>query len=68
MNNALKNKAQWIADLMKADGVKPEQVTPEMALAYMEQIGRKIEMIQNKYLTNSAARQAMQLNALVGLK
>ena len=53
---------------MAADGVKPSQVTPELAMAYMAEIGKRIEKAQNIYMTNSAARQSMQLNILKGLK
>jgi hypothetical protein len=52
--------AQWVADLMKQDGIKPEQVTPEIALAYLDVVGRKIVQIQNKYLTLVGAKTAMQ--------
>jgi hypothetical protein len=52
--------AQWVADLMAADGIKPEQVTPEIALAYLAVVGRKIEQIQNVYLTRAGAKTALQ--------
>ena len=58
--NELQNKAQWVADMMKKDGVTPEQVTPELALAYMDAIGSKIQSIQNTYLTRNGAKDAMQ--------
>ena len=56
----LTRKAQWVADMMRADGVTPEQVTESMALAYMQAIGRKIQAMQNTYLTRNGARDAMQ--------
>jgi hypothetical protein len=52
--------AKWVADLMAADGIKPEQVTPEIALAYLEVVGRKIQQIQNTYLTRVGAKTALQ--------
>jgi hypothetical protein len=53
------NHAQWVADLMKADGVKPEQVTTELVMAYFDEVGRKIKSIQSIYLTRNGAKQAM---------
>ena len=53
--------AKWVADLLKADGVPPEQVTPELALAYFDEVGRRIEKLQTAYLTRTGARSAMQL-------
>jgi len=52
--------AKWVADLMEADGIKPEQVTPEIALAYLAVVGRKIQQIQNTYLTRVGAKTALQ--------
>jgi hypothetical protein len=52
--------AQWVSDLMAADGIKPEQVTPDLALAYLEIVGRKIQQIQTGYLTKIGAKEAMQ--------
>jgi hypothetical protein len=52
--------AQWVADLMAADGIKPEQVTPDIALAYLAVVGRKIEQIQTTYLTRVGAKTALQ--------
>ena len=52
--------ATWVADLMEADGIKPEQVTPEIALAYLAVVGRKIQQIQNTYLTRVGAKTALQ--------
>ena len=52
--------AQWVADLMAADGIKPEQVTPELALAYLAIVGRKIVQIQSTYLTRIGAKTALQ--------
>ena len=53
-------KAKWAADMMKADGVKPEQFTEELAMAYMAAIGRRIESIQNLYLTSPEAKAQMR--------
>lgn len=58
------NYAKWVADLMKADGVTPEQVTPEMAVAYFCALKRKIDAIQTAYLYRTGARQAMQEHVL----
>jgi hypothetical protein len=52
--------AQWVADLMAADGIKPEQVTPDLALAYLAVVGQKIQQIQNVYLTRVGAKTALQ--------
>jgi hypothetical protein len=52
--------ARWVADLMDADGIKPEQVTPELAMAYLDIVGRKIVSIQNTYLTRVGAKKALQ--------
>lgn len=60
LSNDLKIKAKWAADMMRADGVKPEQFTEELAMAYMEAIGKKIESIQNKYLTRVGAAETLQ--------
>lgn len=68
LSKELQLKAKWVSELMKADGVKPEQVTPEMALAYMDAIGKKIQAIQNKYLTNPKARESLQLSVLGDLQ
>jgi hypothetical protein len=51
--------AQWVADLMAADGIKPEQVTPDIALAYLAIVGRKIQQIQSTYLTRVGAKPAL---------
>ena len=60
-------KAHWVAQLMKADGVTADkfegaddELFGEACLAYMDAIGRKIEMIQSTYLTRVGAKQAMQ--------
>lgn len=60
LSSELIAKAKWCADMMKADGVKPEQLTEELALAYMAEIGRRIESIQNMYLTIPAAKAQMR--------
>lgn len=51
--------ARWVADLMRADGVTAEQVTPDLALAYFDEVGRRIEKLQTTCLTQPAARDAM---------
>jgi len=51
--------AQWVADLMAADGVKPEQLTQELIMAYMDTIGRKIAAIQSTFLTRVGAKEAL---------
>ena len=65
--NEMNSKAQWVADMMKADGVTPEQVTPELAIAYMQRISKKIEAIQNTYLTRVGAKEAMQKTVLAAI-
>jgi hypothetical protein len=60
LSSDLTRKAQWVADMMRADGVKPEQVTESLAMAYMAAISRKIQALQNTYLTRNCAREAMQ--------
>ena len=67
LNKDLIAKAEWIASLMKADGVSPEQVTPELAIAYMDSVGKKITMMQETYLTRNGGKEAMQSNILVML-
>lgn len=64
LSNELKSKAQWVADLMKADKVTAEQVTPELALAYFDEAGRRIAAIQTTYRTRTGARSAMQAAVL----
>ena len=65
MNNTeMKNKAQWVADMMKADGVKPEMITAELVMAYFDAVGRKINEIQSVYLTRNGAKDAMQKHLL----
>lgn len=64
MNNELQAKAKWVADLMRADGINSSQVTPDVALAYMEEIGRRIQKIQNTYLTRTGARDVFQASLL----
>lgn len=64
LSNEMKIKAQWVADLMKVDGVAPESVTPELAMAYFEEVGRRIAKIQTIYLTRTGAKEAMQAHIL----
>ena len=52
--------AEWVADIMSADGVTPDQVTPELAIAYFAEVGRKIERINCIYLTRDYAKEAMK--------
>ena len=59
-------KAQWCADLMRADGITQEHVSnmseeqkADLMMSYMAAIGRKIEMIQSIYLTRAEAKKAM---------
>ena len=56
LSKDLINKAQWVCDLMKQDGVKPEQLTDELCIAYLHTVNRKIEIIQNKLLTDQNAK------------
>ena len=64
MNSELKSKAQWVADLMKADKVTAEMVTPELTLAYLDEVGRRIAKMQTIYLTRKGAKGAMQARVL----
>lgn len=59
LSQDLNRKAQWVADMMQTDGVKPEQITEKLVMAYMEAIGRKIQAIQTTYLTRNGAKEAM---------
>ncbi len=56
----METNAKWVADLMKSDGIKPEQITTELALAYLDEVGRKIKLFQSIYLTRNGARDAIQ--------
>lgn len=51
--------AQWVAEIMAADKVEPEMLTPELIAAYLAEVGRRIEKIQAIYLTRTGAREAM---------
>jgi len=64
MTNELKSKAQWVADLMKADKVTAEMVTPDLAIAYFDEAGRRILKMQSTYLTRQGAKEAMQAKVL----
>ena len=64
LTDELKRKAQWVADLMKADKVTAEMVTPELALAYFDEVGRRIARIQSIYLTRNDAKEAIQRRIL----
>jgi hypothetical protein len=66
MNTEFTQKAKWVADLMAADKVKPEQVTTELVLAYMDAVQKKINLMQSQYLTRVGAKEAMQ-NTVFGL-
>lgn len=59
MDNAMMEKARWVAQMMQADGVSPEMVTPELVMAYMEAISRRIDIIQGIYLTRPGAPEAL---------
>ena len=55
--------AAWVAELMAADGITPEQMTDlsfrqQTVAAYLDEVGRKIEAMQTRYLTNESARNA----------
>ncbi len=67
LSKELMAKAKWVADLMAADGVKAEQVTPELAIAYAEAIELKITAIQSTYLARNGAKEAMQSTVLAML-
>ena len=64
LNQELSTKAKWVADMMAADGVTPSQLTAELIDAYIIAIGKKIEKIQNTYLTNGEARKALSQKVL----
>ncbi len=57
LSSALQIKARWVAELMKADKVIPEMVTPELVEAYFPVIARKIEKFQNIYITIPEAKE-----------
>ena len=57
-------KARWVSELIAADKVPPEMVTPDLVLAYFDEVGRRIEKIQTIYLTRDGASQAMQNSVL----
>lgn len=44
---------------MRADGVTADQVATELALACMDEVGRRIEKMQTTYQTRPEARDAM---------
>ncbi len=67
LSKELMAKAKWVADMMAADGVCAEPVTPELAIAYMDAIGRKITKIQSTYLTQDRAKESMQDFVLVAM-
>ena len=60
LSKELQARAKWCADMMIADGVKPEQITEDLCLAYFAAVGKKIIQIQNIYFTRNGAKQAMQ--------
>jgi hypothetical protein len=66
LSNELQAKAKWCADLMRADGITAEHVAKlteeqkhDLAMAYMEAVGRKIQAIQNIYLTRVGAKECL---------
>lgn len=72
--NLTHNVAQWVADLMKADGVTPailaemsEADQVALSLAYLDAVGKKITHIQNTYMTRHGAAAAMQSHILSAL-
>jgi hypothetical protein len=60
LDSAMISKAKWMADLMLADGVKPERLDDELILAYMDAITRKINSLQAAYLTNANFKKNIQ--------
>jgi len=67
LSQDLTNKAQWVCDLMKQDGVKPEQVTDEMCIAYLQTVNRKIQIIQSKLLTDQNAKKEFSKKILADI-
>ena len=62
LSQEMKNTAKWVSDLMKADGVTPEQFASmpiDMIESYMMTIAKKIEAIQSIYLTRNGAQEVM---------
>ena len=66
MSNQDQHKAQWVADLMRADGVTadqlgalPTETQTSLIVGYMDAIGRKIEQIQATFLTRNGAKEVM---------
>lgn len=66
LSNELQAKAKWCADLMRADGITAEHVATltedqkhDLAMSYMEAVGRKIQAIQGIYLTRTGAKECL---------
>ena len=66
LSNELQAKAKWCADLMRADGITAEHVAEmteeqkhDLAMAYMQEVGRKIQAIQGIYLTRTGAKECL---------
>jgi cytosine/adenosine deaminase-related metal-dependent hydrolase len=75
LSEELQAQAKWCADLMRADGITAEHVASmtddqqtELAMAYMQAIGKKIQQIQNIYLTRVGAKPALQNFVLTSLQ
>ena len=49
---------------MKADGVTAEQVTPELCLAYLNEVTRRRQKIENILLTNPEAKRLFNFRVL----
>ncbi len=71
MEKEMLNKARWVSEMMKEDGItsahiekKTDDERVELSMAYMAAIERKIVQIQNEYLTNAEAKKAMQESIL----
>ena len=67
LSNDMINKARWISDMMKEDGITAEHIKSltddertELAMAYMAAIERKIKQIQDAYRSNPEAKKTMQ--------
>ena len=66
LSNELQAKAQWCTDLMRADKITAEHVATlteeqkhDLAMSYMEAVGRKIQAIQGIYLTRTGAKECL---------
>ena len=58
MNNDLKSLSKAVAGMMQEDGVTCDNATTELVLAYVIEQRKRIERMQNLYLTNGEFKAA----------